>query len=201
LAAGIGYSCNSGKTEKKMKKIIYIPGFGWHKFDYLLIKLFLHNFKVCFFSYKRKLGQEKIENLAKQLNNFIKSLKLKKSEKVSIIAHSMGGLIAEYYLKFIDNKKVDKLITLCSPFKGTPWAFLLDKKGIKEMKPNSCFLKKLNNKKLKNVKEESIYSEEDFIVPHKSGRHLKSKLTLFFIHPLITFWPPVILEARRFLGK
>ena len=188
----------------RRKKVIFISGFNGNKYDAFLIKLFLRKrFKIIYFNHNMSFGKIKIERFAKQLKKFIDKLKLEKGEKISIIALSVGGLIAEYYLKFIDNKKVDKLITLCSPFKGSPLAsiFFKERKGMREIQKHSTFLKKLNKKKLKRVKQESIYCEEDFVVPGKSGKYSKSKKSFFFIHIIIHFWPPTIFEIKRFLEK
>ena len=160
------------------------------------------DFKFYYFKFKNKFGQRKIETLAEELKTFIDNLNLKKGEKISIIAFSVGGLISEYYLKFIDNKQVDKIITICSPFKGTPWASIFFKKriGMRELQERSIFLKKLNKEKMpRTIKQESIWDEEDFIVPHKLAKQGKAKRTLFFLHPLIEFWPPTILEIKKFL--
>lgn len=186
------------------KKVIFISGFNGHKYDSFLINLFLKNkFKIIYFNHNMSFGKIKIERFAKQLKKFIDKLRLEKGEKISIIALSVGGLIAEYYLKFIDNKKVDKLIALCSPFKGTPWAsiFFKERKGMLEIQKHSVFLRKLNKKKLRKVKQESIYCEEDFVVPGKSGKYPKSKKSFFFIHIIIQYWPPAILEIKRFLER
>lgn len=47
------------------------------------------------------------------------------ADKVTILAHSMGGLASRAYLEFYDGKRgqdVDKLITIGTPNLGTPWA-------------------------------------------------------------------------------
>tara|TARA_Y100000034_G_C6908659_1_gene422559 strand:+ start:6946 stop:7515 length:570 start_codon:yes stop_codon:yes gene_type:complete len=186
----------------KRKKVIFISGYNGHKYDSLLTKLLLgRKFRVMFFNHNMSFGKIKIKKFAEQLQRYINELKLEKGEKISIIGFSVGGLIAEYYLKFINNKKVDKLITLVSPFKGSPLAsiFFTDRKGMKEIQKHSAFLKKLNKKKLKGIRQESIYCEEDIIVPSKLGKRAKSTRSYFFIHIIIPFWPPAILKIKRFL--
>jgi len=185
-----------------MKKVIFVTGFKGSRSDCFLLKLLLKkDFEVLYFDYDTSFN-ERIETIANQLKKFIEKIKLKKSEKLSIVGFSMGGLVAEYYLKFSDKKNIDKFITICSPFKGTPWAsiFFKKRKGIKEIKEDSLFLKKLNKKKLKGIKQKSIYSEEDFIVPGESGkRGRKTKKSFFFFHPLAPSWPPIISEVKKFL--
>tara|TARA_Y100000310_G_scaffold85798_1_gene82624 strand:- start:10122 stop:10691 length:570 start_codon:yes stop_codon:yes gene_type:complete len=188
----------------KRKKVIFISGYNGHKYDPFLIRLFLgRKFKILFFNHNMSFGKIKIEKFAKQLQGYVNRLKLEKGEKLSIIGYSVGGLIAEYYLKFLDNKKVDKLITLCAPFKGSPMAsiFFSDRNGMKEIQKSSGFLKKLNKKKLNKIRSESIYCEEDIVVPNKSSKRGKSIRSYFFIHIIIQFWPPAILKIKRFLEK
>jgi pimeloyl-ACP methyl ester carboxylesterase len=45
------------------------------------------------------------------------------SEKVDIIAHSMGGLLAKYYIGHYGQDKVDKFIDIATPHLGAPSAF------------------------------------------------------------------------------
>lgn len=45
------------------------------------------------------------------------------SDKVDIVAHSMGGLIARAYVNSIGKDKVGKLVTMASPFYGSPKAY------------------------------------------------------------------------------
>jgi hypothetical protein len=45
------------------------------------------------------------------------------SEKIDIIAHSMGGLLAKSYIKNYGNGKVDKFIDIATPHLGSPDAF------------------------------------------------------------------------------
>ena len=47
-----------------------------------------------------------------------------KSEKINIVAHSMGGLLTKYYLsKYTSEGKVDKFIDIATPHLGSPNAF------------------------------------------------------------------------------
>lgn len=49
-------------------------------------------------------------------------LKQTKSDKVDIVAHSMGGLLAKYYIKHIGTDKVGKFIDIGTPHLGAPKA-------------------------------------------------------------------------------
>ena len=45
------------------------------------------------------------------------------SEKIDIIAHSMGGLVSKYYIKNYGLGKIDKFIDIATPHLGSPGAF------------------------------------------------------------------------------
>ena len=53
------------------------------------------------------------------------ALSLSKCDKVDLVAHSMGGLVARAYIQSVDyNDDVDQLIFLGTPHKGSPKAYL-----------------------------------------------------------------------------
>lgn len=60
-----------------------------------------------------------------QLEDGAKSIEeqIKKYDEVSIVAHSMGGLVVEKYIATRGNDKINKVITLGTPYWGAPMAF------------------------------------------------------------------------------
>ncbi|MDE1848480.1 MAG: hypothetical protein KGH55_00400 [Nanoarchaeota archaeon] len=161
----------------------------------------LKNFEVIYFPYDTTL-RKSITEYALQLKSFINNLNLTRKEKVSIFSLSAGGIIASYYTKFLDKKRVNKLVTVCSPFGGS-WIriFFRKRRGAQELGPNSILLKRLANKKNKFIKEFNLWCFLDPLVPGTSGKGDNSKHTLFFLHWVIQFWPPIILRAKDFLEE
>jgi pimeloyl-ACP methyl ester carboxylesterase len=183
-----------------MNKVIFISGMSGGRRDMFLTKNILKEFEVIYFSYDTTLT-EPLENYAQQLKNFIAGLKLRKNEKVSIVSLSGGGLIAYYYICFLDKNKVDKLVTVCTPFGGT-WIWRLfskSRKGVRQVRKNSSFLKKLEHADILSVKELNLWCAFDPLVFGTSGKASNSKHTLFFLHWIIQFWLPIIYQIRRFL--
>jgi len=185
-----------------MKKIVFISGMGGGKRDMFMMKHVLKDFDIKYFNYDTKYT-ETVEQSANKLKKFIGELEIKQNEKISIIGLSGGGIIADYYLKFIDDRKVDKVVTICSPFKGS-WLHLIfskKRKGLQEIQKESNLIKKLNAKKLEDTKSLNFWCWFDPLVPGTSAKGTKPKHTLFFIHWIIQFWLPLIYKTKRFLDK
>jgi triacylglycerol esterase/lipase EstA (alpha/beta hydrolase family) len=183
-----------------MKKIVFIPGLLGGPRDLWVIRPMFKNFEIIPFYYNTTL-KEPVEKIAKQLDKFINNLNLKKGEKISIIGLSAGGVIADYYLKYINNKRVDKFVSICSPFKGSYLAHLTKIANHKNYRLNSKFLTELSKKKLKNVKVKNIWCFFDYLVPGTSGKGTNPQHTYFFFHPFIEYWPPIILDIKKFLER
>jgi pimeloyl-ACP methyl ester carboxylesterase len=115
-------------------------------YDEMVRSLRNEGYNVIEFGYDWRLSNN---NNAKKLEELVDSLNV---NKVSIVAHSMGGLIASKYLanKQSNADKVDKFITLGTPYYGAPKALYIMENGevsswmnnqviskvIKEMAPN-----------------------------------------------------------------
>ena len=73
--------------------------------------------KIYVFSYDwRKSNTESAESL----NHFIDSLN---TNKVDIVAHSMGGFVTSKYLTEYGDRYIDKIITCGTPYEGSPHLF------------------------------------------------------------------------------
>lgn len=100
--------------------------------------------------------EEGIDSYSLRLKELIDiSLQNTGAKKVTIVAHSMGGLVSRNYLKLFGEDKVDKLIMIATPNNGITGriedfcAYFGDPKACFEMAQNSVFMKRLNDYKLK----------------------------------------------------
>jgi triacylglycerol lipase len=82
---------------------------------------------------------------------------------VTLIAHSMGGLVARAYLRKYGGAKVQKLITLGSPHHGTFHANLAGGTNGKQMRIGNEWLRALNQTAV-SVPHATIYSIHDTVV-------------------------------------
>ncbi len=93
------------------------------------------------------------------------------ADRVLIVAHSMGGLVARAYLRTPGaSAHVAGLITLGSPHYGTVLAYFSPTPNARDMRPGSNFLERLAASETHGVPITSIYSRDDNIVaPYDSA--------------------------------
>jgi len=85
-----------------------------------------------------------IENLALKLKREIDENV--KGGRIDIIAHSMGGLIARFYLQQLGGaRRVDRLITLATPHCGTYSSAFIPTSLVRQLKPDGVFISYLNS--------------------------------------------------------
>lgn len=127
-----------------------------------------------------ELGRVNIQDIVKSAELTAKKLRqvceLQRLEKVSIVGHSMGGLIGLYALKFCGIAPlVRRMIAVGTPFHGTPFSYLgvattgLVAKSVWQMVPNSPFIRNLLRAPMpEDVEIISIMSRHDLLAPEKS---------------------------------
>ncbi len=123
------------------------------------------------------------------------------NKKVDIIAHSMGGLDARWYIeKLGGSEHVDKLITLGTPHNGTYLAYLgLFTSGGRDMIPGSDFLEELNEGPLpEEVDYTSVWSNGDYAVIPSERAKLEGAKNVnpgFFTHIMLIWSGEVFRKA------
>ncbi len=173
--------CNLYPFGLKKEKDPPLLSYQNHKRPILLIHGIFHNHSA-FFKIKRELlrhGWDKIytinlstysqgiEDLAVLTERKIEAiLEQTNADKVDIIAHSLGGIIARCYIQILTgHQKVKHCITLGTPHQGTLLSKVGIGKSIKELRPTSGLIKKLNSKPLpKSVSFTSFWSPFDAMV-------------------------------------
>lgn len=147
-------------------------------------------------SYYAGLLESKVNDILKETSQ----------TKIILIAHSMGGLLARYYIGPLKKKSsVEKLVTIGTPHKGTQlWSFTYSPCGI-EMRPKSNFLKKLGLIPA-TIETLSIFSSfDEIILPYQSsrlkGKNVLNKEFTNLGHMSLVFSAQVYEEVRSFLSK
>ena len=101
------------------------------------------------------VGQQKSENIETysiRLKELVDLLKFRTGrDKVIIVAHSMGGLVARSYLQIFGANDIDRLILIATPNEGVEGSasdycpILGENKECRDMSKGSIFLRKLND--------------------------------------------------------
>jgi hypothetical protein len=112
--------------------------------------------RAFLFDYHRK--SKDFDECVEKLNLFIEKRNL---NHITFIGHSMGGLTAVYYCNKYGWNNIDKVICVCTPFKGLRNFGLFNIFIPKDLKHDSKFLKRLKAKKVKADKITCIYSKWD----------------------------------------
>ncbi len=101
---------------------------------------------------------ERIENYAIRLREIIELLKYRTgADKVNIVAHSMGGLVAREYISLFGQDSVNKLILINTPNHGITDSIyrfcklMGSSKECSDMKHDSIFLQRLNSRRISDV--------------------------------------------------
>ncbi|MFA6463926.1 MAG: alpha/beta fold hydrolase [Candidatus Paceibacterota bacterium] len=179
----------------KTKNILFIHGFGGGSYEFKPIKSFLKKKfteEIIFFDfvYEKRFGQVELENIAELLKTFIENNL--KDKNFSVIAISQGGIIWRIFAlknRYL-TKKVEKVITLCTPHNGSLWANLLNLPGVKDLRKNSQILNRINELD-DGLEYYSVYNPLDLMVfPGTNAIFKKAKINkrvFDWLHPL-TFW-------------
>lgn len=94
-------------------------------------------------------------------------------ERIHVIGHSMGGLIARYYVQRLGgDQRVHTLVTLASPHAGSVFAYGLPVQLGRQLRPGSDLFAELAEPAPEcRTRFVAYYSDTDqVVVPHESGR-------------------------------
>jgi triacylglycerol lipase len=113
-----------------------------------------------------------IEDLAIKLKDHIEN-NLEPDSKFALVGFSLGAIVCRYYLQELGSiDRVNHLFTISAPHHGSYLSYLYPGKGIKQLRPNSSFLKSLE-KKEHLLTGLSLYSFRTLfdlmIIPNKSS--------------------------------
>lgn len=125
---------------------------------------------------------------------------------VDLVSHSLGGLMARYYIKFLGGaERVARCVTLATPHHGTYVAHLWIDWAARQMRPGSEFLTELNDgeEAFGPVRYTSIYSRMDQLIIPQDSAHLhgaSNHALLFGFHNQMMFTAACMRHIREALG-
>lgn len=141
---------------------------GWGKVDlgwtFLSRKFRSAGFDVIWASYPLR-GLVSIEESAQEVYKVLPVLN-EEYDHITLIGHSMGGLIGRYIVQKMDGHNyIDSYVSIGTPHHGTPIAVLGRwSESAEQMRPNSIFLQDLNTTQWPNVPALTISGGFDRIV-------------------------------------
>ncbi|NJR50324.1 MAG: triacylglycerol lipase [Leptolyngbyaceae cyanobacterium CSU_1_3] len=132
-----------------------------------------HGWKVYTLDLIPSNGDRPLDYLAQQLAQFVETT-LPPDQSFDLVGFSMGGIVSRYYIQRLGGlDRVQKFITIASPHNGTLTAYLSQRPGCVQMRPNSPFLNDLNQDMwmLDRLSFTSIWTPLDLmIVPANSSQ-------------------------------
>ena len=136
----------------------YLTQLGWSVYDLDLIP---------------SNGDLGLEQLGQQVANYV-ATKFPPEQPFDLVGFSMGGIVSRYYIQRLGGiNRVQRFITLASPHNGTWMAYLSERPGCIQMRPDSTFLHQLNQDAvmLEQLNFTSIWTPFDLmIVPANSSQ-------------------------------
>ncbi|HEX8009449.1 MAG TPA: alpha/beta fold hydrolase [Casimicrobiaceae bacterium] len=108
-----------------------------------------------------------IECFAGQLHTRIEAIRAATgAERVVLVSHSMGGLVARAYLRRFGGERVAKLITIGAPHHGSVLAYTFPGRCMAQMQPGNPWLVELNRDETApaSIPITSIWSQHDSMV-------------------------------------
>ena len=94
--------------------------------------------------------------------------------KPILVTHSMGGLVARAYLKQHGSARVQKLVTLASPHRGTRLAWLGLGQNAREARPGSPWLAALAAGETIDVPLVNVWSTGDNFIAPQTSSHMET---------------------------
>lgn len=160
-------------------------------------------YSVHMYQYIPNDGSVSFDYLVEGFKNYVDDIKIKNNlNKLSIIGFSMGGIIARYYIqKYNKDGIIQKYISISSPHRGTYTSYFNKGDGVKELRPESIFIKKINTEK-PNCKSLSIYTPFDLIIIPSNSSNIKfgeNKIFFVLAHPLMLRSKKVFKYIHNFI--
>jgi pimeloyl-ACP methyl ester carboxylesterase len=113
-----------------------------------------------------------VEHMAGELAAFVERVAaLEDAERVDIVAHSLGGLVARYFMEKLGGApRVRRLVTIATPHRGTHMAPFGLGRPSEELRPGSSLLRSLGEPSPK-AGYVSVWSRcDNLVVPPESSR-------------------------------
>jgi triacylglycerol esterase/lipase EstA (alpha/beta hydrolase family) len=116
-----------------------------------------------------------IDHFARQLSARIEAVcAATGAERVALVCHSMGGLVARAYLREVGSKRFECVVTIGTPHHGSVLAWMWVGRALAQMRPGNAWLAELNRQEAEPfaVPLTSIWSRHDSMVAPQASSDL-----------------------------
>ncbi|PMB19521.1 esterase/lipase family protein [Fischerella thermalis] len=140
---------DTGRVFDKM--IPYLTQRGWSVYDLDLIP---------------NTGHGSLDVLAQQVADFVDTT-FAPQQPIDLVGFSMGGIVSRYYVQRLGGiHRVQRFVTIASPHNGTWVAYCNPGLGCLQMRPDSAFLRDLNQdiNMLSQINFTSIWTPYDLMI-------------------------------------
>ncbi|AXS79620.1 triacylglycerol lipase [Dechloromonas sp. HYN0024] len=153
------------------KPILLVHGFGCSRGVWWLLRRRLEAAGHSVATLSLTPPYTSLGKLVPQLNQRIEEVcATTGSKQVTLIAHSMGGLICRSYLARHGNKKVDQLFTLATPHSGSVLSRLGLGQNSREMTPGSLWLRDMATEPLRVPTISLRNPYDNYVMPQDNQR-------------------------------
>ncbi len=140
-----GFRRSRHRTPRSSERrtLVLVHGLGANRSSFFALQAYLRlsGFRDQLATSYRPRGS--IEALALQLKRTIDDRV--RGGRIDVIAHSMGGLVARFYAEHLGGaRRVDRLITLGTPHRGSYGAARAPSDLVRQLDPTSPFIRRLN---------------------------------------------------------
>ena len=146
LMFGFGFLPNRHNPQRArdIRTLVFVHGLSGNRAQFFPLQTWLkwkgHKRQ---FAYNYR-SQGSIERLAVELKDRIDTNV--KGGDITIVAHSMGGLVSRAYLQLLGgDRRVDTMITLATPHYGSHAAAWMPSRLVSQLKPEGPFIQHLNS--------------------------------------------------------
>ncbi|MGJ8633301.1 MAG: esterase/lipase family protein [Luteolibacter sp.] len=201
-------SCHPQPMTPRYENVVMVHGIFEDGNAYRSLKARLENHGVQCFVPKLKPpdGRGGLDKLAENLKKDIDA-EFGETDKIAIVAFSMGGLVSRYYLQKLGGaERCEAFITVSTPHHGTALAYTYPTKGVHQMRPGSSFLSDLEKTEgeLGDMPVVSYRTPMDLIIlPPESSVWERAENLSFNValHPLMLHSKGVLDDIERRLVK
>ena len=148
---------------RELRTLVFVHGLAANRSSFLGLRAYLR-----LLGYDRQIAVDyrssgSLEKLAVRLKRQIDAGV--RGGRIDIVAHSMGGLIARSYVQQLGGeRRVDRLITLGTPHRGTHAANFIPAALVRQLLPDSRFINRLNALPPPPTRTTSIVAGRDLLV-------------------------------------